>query len=278
MVRCKTALNMPIALLRNTRIRLATLAAISLAIILTLQSTASVHATAFGPLDSPRLLHIGALLEPIADARSFRTITGSQNTDEPAAFHSIPEPSFEFYESLDKSINQSKRRNRKASDDFFGVDGGSSLPKSLTALERTQKMAEDGYWLENDQWSDFKAIALASYRPELRYWLGRDRWSAFGSLDIGSEPIVEAGGETLAPRNDVTNATYSAAGVYNGNQLEGSATGEKHRGKNKAVEALSTYELLLSMAKKISKQPLFYLAILGGAIVLLLAFKRHSVG
>lgn len=256
---------------------MATLAAISLAIGLTLQSTASVRATAFGPLDSPRFLHTRELLKPIAGARPFGTISGFQKTDEPAAFQSIPEPSFEFYESLDKDINRSKRRNRKASDDFFGVEGGSGQPKSLTALERTQKMAEDGYWLENDQWSDFKAIALASYRPELRYWLGRDRWSAFGSLDIGGESIVEAGAETVAPRDGIANATYGAAGVNNANYLEGSETGEKHKGRNKAVEALSTYELLMSMAKKISKQPLFYLAILGGAIVLLLAFKRHSV-
>ena len=190
---------------------------------------------------------------------------------------SIPKPSFEVYESLDREIDPSKQSDRNSADDIFGVDGVSGLPESLTALEWTQQMAESGYWLENDQWADFQAIALASYRPELRFWLGRDRWSAFGSLAIGSKSSGDETGETNTPINHGVGATYATAGGYGGNYTDSPGTGEGQKGKNRAVAAISIYDLLLSMVKKVSKQPWFYLAILGGAVILLLAFKRQSL-
>ena len=145
----------------------------------------SAMATAFEPFNSPNIRGSGDTLGPSTDPVG--TANGEE-TEEPAALQSVPKPTIEVYEGLERDISQSKKNSRRArSDNFFGVEGLSGLPVSLTAQEWTLQMAENGYWLENDQWADFRAIALAGYLPEIRYWLGGDRWATFDLMNLGDE-------------------------------------------------------------------------------------------
>ena len=285
MMRCIFTLPDTGAILHPARIRRLTLATGAVTAIFFVPETARVHATAIGPLDAPRVHETGEILEPSANKPPTRILSDEENPDEPAALRSVPEPSFEIYESLDRDINQTNTGDSHSSENFFGVEGFTSLSYSLTALEWIRQMYEGGYWLENDQWSDFRAIALASYLPEIRYWLGRDRWARFGALAIGGESngtfrgdarVLKFSGDARAPKNGNVNATFTAPPSFGGATASPPAGGEKHKGRNKAAEKITSYELLLSLVKKVSKQPLFYLAMLGGAIVLLLAFRRQS--
>ncbi len=253
-----------------------TLATVAVAAILFVPEIAPAHATTIGPLDAPRVHGTGEILEPSASKPPTRFLSDDEDSNEPAALRSIPEPSFEIYESLNRDFNQSNAGDSHSSENFFGVEGFTSQPYSLTALEWTRQMVEGGYWLENDHWSDFRAIALAGYLPEIRYWLGRDRWARFGALAIGGESNGKFNGDAKAPKNGSDNATFAAPLSFSDGIASPPGGGEKHKGGSKTLLNITSYELLLSLAKKVSDQPLFYLAMLGGAIVLLLAFRRHS--
>lgn len=241
---------------------------------LTALSAASANATAIGPLDSPHIQGTGEMLEPTSNRPLTIGRPTADNSNEPAALQSVPEPSIEVYEGLDRNISESRTGDRDGTGSFFGVEKATELPFSLTALEWTQQMAEDGSWLENDQWADFRAIALASYLPEISFWLGRDRWAAFGALPIGDDFANDLSGTTVTP-DGVPNLHYptmSYNGGYNDLRRAGDGSGQKKPGPTNG----SVYEWLLGMVKKTSRQPAFYLAILGGGAVLFFAIKRQS--
>lgn len=244
------------------------------AIGLTALGAASAIATAIGPLDSPHIQGTGEILEPSGN----RPLTAGRPTgdqsNEPAALRSVPEPSIEVYEGLDRNISESRTGRRDGTGSFFGVERASELPFSLTALDWTQKMAEDGYWLENDQWADFRAIALASYLPEISFWLGRDRWATFGALPIGDDFANGLSGTAITP--DGAPNLYYPTTAFNGDYNDGRRAGDGSGQKKPGSTSGSIYDWLLGMVKRVTRQPVFYLAILGGGAVLFFAIKRQS--
>lgn len=116
----------------------------ALFVVVSIMGAQPAGAAAFGPLDSPDRQGTGEIMEP---SYGPSVSPRDRESKDPAALQSIPEPSFEVYESLDRDISRSKKgsnqRNRSSS--FFGVEGLSGLPLSLSAEEWTRQMDEDGY-------------------------------------------------------------------------------------------------------------------------------------
>lgn len=228
----------------------------------------SAWATVISPLDAPHLQGTGEILEP---SGSFVVINEPESL-EPAALQAVPEPSFEVYENLARQISESQTEYHSSLDSFYGLETASEAPTSLATLEWAQHLAETGFWLENDQWADFRAIALASYLPEIRYWLGRDRWSAFGSLSFGGNR--PSGLSESASSDGPSRQSYTSATGYNvGSSGSGDGRGKS---KDRRLGEASTYELLISMLETMAKQPLFYLGLVIAAGVVLVAMRRQS--
>ena len=232
------------------------------------------YATAIGPVDSVRGSKIGEFLEPSASLPTTSSISITEYCDEPASLQNVPKPTFDIYDGLANYVKDAKYDPQQGSDKISGSDAYSGLPYSLTAVNWSLIWAESEFWLENDQWADFKAISLASYLPELRYWLGRDRWATFGAMAFSSE----ANGGLSTTQDGKVNPGYAAStglgsGYYT---VPGEGLAGKSKGKQREKAALTSYELLLSMLEKFSQQPLFYFAVLCGAGVFFFAFKRQS--
>lgn len=152
---------------------------------------------------------------------------------------------------------------------------------ALTALEWVRQWADTGYWLEADQWADFQAIAIAGYSPEIKYWLGRDRWASFGAMPFGAIPNSSASIVSASPGGSPTVYPTSAssiggiadnayAGIYPNNG------GGKKSTADDETAPKTLFELVVSMLKKIARQPIFYLIFLTGAGLLIWAFRRQA--
>lgn len=152
---------------------------------------------------------------------------------------------------------------------------------SLTALEWVRQWADTGYWLETDQWSDFQAIAVAGYSPDIRYWLGRDRWAPFGAMPLG---LLQGGASS-----NVSTSPEIIPRVYpTSTSRIGSAANDAHRGTSShkdsskqstaddQIDPVTVFELALSMLKKVARQPAFYLIFLTGAGLLIWTYRRQT--
>lgn len=231
------------------------------------------QATTIGPLrpDGP-----GEILEPSALRPVAPPATGDKKVGVPPGVRSLPKPSFDVYEKLGAAIDRATsgphaiRRYRPSAEGFSGLN------EKLTALEWIELWSENGYWLENNQWTDFQAIALASYLPDLHYWLGRDRWAAFGASAFGVGMNTGFAESPDAGKHGSNGVGRPALGGYStGPENFFSGNGSHARPKPK-TEPRTLGELLILMAGKISRQPLFYLGIAGLLFILTLAFRRQS--
>ena len=232
------------------------------------------NADSIGPRNTSVFEETGELLEPSSIQPMTTPLTANDRTDEPAILRDIPAPTLEMYENLTAQLAETRNKSgriqsqaRTAEEAMFG------LPISFTASEWMQQWAELGYWLENDQWADFQAIALAGYLPEIRYWLGGDRWATFRSNTFGTR----FSGSSSKIDGSARGGQPAIAGYGGGHgRINGLGTGKK-RGMKVGDTPESFQDLLLSMVKKMAKEPLFYFILACGAAAMMLAFRRQSV-
>lgn len=240
---------------------------IALSLLAVLSYAAPLKATTMGSYDSDSS---GEILEPSA----VRPTGKSENVDDLPGLRALPEPSIEVYEKLGAAIERSRRGPRSKRSAGPSAEGFSGLHDKLTALEWVDLWSENGYWLENDQWYDFQAIALASYLPDLKYWLGRDRWAAFGTgVGLGD-------GEKDGFSSTETNGSMATGSLMPGPYGAGyghTANGDGQDGRDDEAHNKKTFEeLLLWMIKKLSTQPLFYIVLIVLIGVLGLTMRRES--
>ena len=231
------------------------------------------QATTIGPFRSDGT---GEILEPSAIRPVAPPATGDKNVSEPAGLRSLPAPSFKVYEKFGAAIDRAggglhaNRRYRSSAEGFSGLN------ENLTALEWIELWSESGYWLENNQWTDFKAIALAGYLPDLQYWLGRDRWASFGASAFGVGINNGFADSADAKTNGSNGVGMPALGGYPTGPENFSSDNSSHARPKLKTEPRTLSELLILMAIKIGRQPLFFLGVIGLLFILTLVLRRQS--
>ncbi len=146
---------------------------------------------------------------------------------------------------------------------------------ALTALDWVRRWADTGYWLEIDQWTDFKAVAIAGYSPEIRYWLGRDSWSSVSSAGagIGTHSPASNNISTMQHRMAVHNLRVNK----HGRALDDKGVGPKKRDAMHDQSATMTIRKLAgSMIRKMAEQPMFYVIFACGFGLLFWALRQQK--
>ncbi len=151
-----------------------------------------------------------------------------------------------------------------------------NLLNDLNSLEWVQQLAKAGYWLENNQWTDFRAIAIAGYLPNLRYWLGNDQWASFGGMSFSGDSNENVSNESPNRRDGYGSSSQmrSHSSSVSGYYRESSGSKKK---SSKRLAPMNAVDLIVSMVKKMVRQPAFYLISLLGFGLLYWAFKKQAV-
>ncbi len=126
---------------------------------------------------------------------------------------------------------------------------------SFTSLTRMRGWTGANFGFEIDQRSDFRAIAIASYRPEIRYWLGGDNWANFGAPSPGQQVWSGSGNQNHFRESGVN---YTADSQYSSNNI-----GDP-QSKSKISTPITINEFIISLFNKIIRQPVFYIILLVG--------------
>ena len=239
--------------------------------------THELSATTLGERDLAVPSESDEILEPSAIRPKIPVREAINNFGEPAAFSSIPATTIQNSESLEENETRKaeallSRWSNLANQNLF-----QEQTVDTTKLEWVRQLAQTGHWLENDQWADFKAIALATYLPEIRFWLDRNRWASFGTS-------LYAGGfgngflddpDTAGPLGShfaANTAGYSNVSSYK------SGSGKSTNPQSKEATFISVFSLFASMTKKIAQQPVFYFILAGGLFFLVWVIRRQRTG
>jgi hypothetical protein len=226
----------------------------------------SSWATSIGVLESSQPNGLGEVLEPL-----------SRQPTAPSALEGLSKQQDKELDELKSRFIEGSGETPEFSHSIADVALIPDFADSLTALEWVRQWADTGFWLESDQWADFRAIAIASYSPDIQYWLGRDRWASFGAMPFGTlpnGPPLSVSTSTVGdPTNisSISNISDSGYGsIYPHKSGNSKSTTESRAGP------ITLLDLILSMAKKIARQPIFYLILLIGAGLLIWAFRRQA--
>jgi hypothetical protein len=130
-----------------------------------------------------------------------------------------------------------------------------------------------GLGMELDELLDFRAIAVATYNPEIRFWLEGNRWAEFGSNlptfnSAGIDDKKKAGG---APGSQTA---YSGGAA----QVSGNPFAAKRQSDGDPNRVLSLSDFFTGMFFKLIKLPITYviLAVCMGAVLFSLRHQPRS--
>ncbi len=232
-----------------------------------------LNATTLGQHDLVRPDESEEILEPSATQPAIPTRETNNKFGTSAAFRAIPTSTIQNTERLDENDAHKAEAllahwSKLLSNNLFR-----DLSVDTAALEWVDQLAQTGHWLENDQWADFQAIALAGYLPEIRYWLGRDRWASFGSNTFDTslgDGFLDDPDSMDKIKNRAASADYSSVSNYA--RVGGSNNNQKY----KQPANVNIFEIMTSMIKKMTQQPVFYLIIVVGLGLLVWAFRRPT--
>ena len=161
-----------------------------------------------------------------------------------------------------------------------GMGGKSDLSDTLTSLEWIEQWSVSGEWLENDQWADFKAIAIAGYLPDIRYWLGGDRWASLGlaplATDADGNPLLQSDVPAAVESAPADSTAYSRVSSAYENERNGSGTNDKTSNSSEPAINVTFTEFLVSILGKVVREPIFYVIALCGTGLLLWSFRKQS--
>lgn len=220
----------------------------------------------------------GEILEP---SKSQPQHPPQVSTEEPEASTIISD---DFSDPLTGNVTIDGQANEISSELAFNLTGvaeKSELTGPLTSLEWIEQWSISGEWLENDQWADFKAIAIAGYLPDIRYWLGGDRWASFGSTPLSTganrTPSAKDGSPATGKPQDTTATTYTRLPSAYDHSKSGGGSGGKTSTSSETAKPVTTTEFLLWVLKKVMREPIFYVIALCGIGLLLWSFRKQSI-
>jgi hypothetical protein len=232
-------------------------------------------ATTLGQFNSAGSIQTGEFLEPSVLQPVISQDVDSGEASETYSFGQTPPFAISNPESIDGTNFEFSeeqllsRLNNSHLDQFMG------LINDPTSLEWVAQLSETGYWLENNQWADFKALAIAGYSPNIKYWLSGNQWASFRATTTTNsynESSPRAPGE---PKS--TNGHYrSTSPSFQSAQDTSFVSRSAGRSQKFSSTPVTVQEFLTSMAKKIIYEPVFYVVLLFGLGLLIWAIRRPA--